>query len=58
MNFMKKYSVVTGFVHTICRPYHTNSYYKAFIAMLYRKIRFGRGWILTHDSKYYKNETK
>lgn len=41
----KKYSVVTGLVSSVCKPYYTNSYLKAIIAMLYRRIRFGRGWI-------------
>ncbi len=48
----KKYHVVTGLVHTVCKPYRTNSYFKAFIALLYRKIMFGRGHI------YYDKSTK
>lgn len=43
----KKYNVLTGLVHTVCKPYRTNSYFKACIALAYRKFRFGRGYILT-----------
>ncbi len=41
----KKYNVLTGLTHTYCQPYRTNSYWKALIALLYRKLVFGRGWI-------------
>lgn len=42
---MKKYNVLTGLVHSYCKPYRTDSYIKALIALLYRKLIFGRGWI-------------
>lgn len=42
----KKYSVLTGLVHSYCKPYRTDSYFKAVIALIYRWIVFGRGWIL------------
>ena len=38
MNF--KYNVLTG-----CSPYRTNNYWKAIIALVWRQIKFGRGWI-------------
>ena len=46
MSENKKYNVLTGLVHTVCRPYRTNSYWKALVALLYRKIWFGRGYII------------
>jgi hypothetical protein len=39
----KKYNVVTGL--TIVNAYRTNSYFKAIVAMIYRRIFYGRGWI-------------
>ena len=43
---VKKYNVHTGLVHSICEPYRTDSYIKALIALLWRKIWFGRGYII------------
>ncbi len=45
----EKYHVLTGTY--LVQPYRTNSYFKAFIALLYRKIRFGRGYILRSQYK-------
>ena len=42
----KKYNVLTGLVHSYCKPYRTNDYWKALIALLWRKIWFGRGYII------------
>jgi hypothetical protein len=47
----KKYNVLTGLVHTYCKPYRTNNYIKALFALLYRKLKFGRGYILTIKTK-------
>ena len=43
---MKKYNVLTGLDHYYCKPYRTDSYLKALVALLYRKLLFGRGYIL------------
>ena len=42
----EKYNVLTGLVHSYCKPYRTNVYWKALVALLWRKIRFGRGYII------------
>lgn len=41
-----RYNVLTGLVHCYCRPYRTNSYFKAIIALIYRRIVYGRGYII------------
>ncbi len=43
---MKEYSVLTGLVHSYCKPYRTDSYLKAIIVLLCRKIVYGRGYII------------
>lgn len=45
----EKYNVLTGLVHTVCKPYRTNNYLKALIALAWRRFRFGRGYILTNQ---------
>ena len=45
-----KYNVLTGLVHTYCKPYRTNTYWKAFFALIWRKIKFGRGYILVSSN--------
>jgi len=42
----KKYNVLTGLVHSIIEPYRTNCYVCAVIALIYRKLIFGRGYII------------
>lgn len=44
---IKKYNVLTGLAN--CRPYRTDNYLKAAVACWYRKIKFGRGFILSSD---------
>lgn len=46
-----KYHVLTGLVHSYCKPYRTNSYWKAIIALLYRKVWFDRGYIIKNEYK-------
>lgn len=41
----KKYRVLTGLCHWYCKPYITNQYWKALIALIWRKILYQRGWI-------------
>lgn len=40
-----KYNVLTGLVHSYCKPYRTNSYFKAIIVLMWRRFNLGRGWI-------------
>lgn len=44
-----KYNIVIGLVHSYCKPCRTNSYFKAIITLLYRRIVFGKGHIIHHD---------
>jgi hypothetical protein len=46
-----KYNVLTGLVHTVCKPYRTNLYIKAVIALTWRRFMFGRGYIITENTK-------
>lgn len=48
---MKKYNVLTGLVHSYCEPYRTNSLFKAIVALIYRKVKFGRGYIIRDNQK-------
>lgn len=42
----ERYNVLTGLVHSYCQPYRTNTYWKAVVALIWRKIKFGRGYII------------
>lgn len=44
-----KYNVLTGLVHTYCKPYRTNNYLKAIIALCWRWLLFSRGYIIISD---------
>lgn len=46
----KKYNVLTGLVHTYCEPYRTNNYLKALVALFWRRVRFGRGYIIKSEN--------
>lgn len=46
--YRMKYHVLTGLVHGVCKPYRTNSYLKAVVALLYRRLIYCRGYILTN----------
>lgn len=48
---LKKYRVLTGLCHSYCKPYITDQYWKALIALLYRKVIYQRGWIVI-DSQW------
>lgn len=53
---LKKYRVLTGLCHSCCKPYITDQYWKALIALLYRKVIYQRGWIVIDSQWRNKDE--
>lgn len=47
----KRYRVLTGLVHSYCKPYESDSLIKAVIALIWRIILYQRGWIVDQKLK-------